>query len=259
MKSFKIYNLFLVLLYTFITSCNTENVYRNNKGEKAAIISFIFDDLNTSDTLVKNIFDEFDLKPSFAILSNRLNSKSASIYKSYNDQGISVLSHSVSHPRMNDSLTQKDVINLELKQSKEAIEKHGIKVSGFVTPFSYMHPNFLELLESYYAYAFTNNSKGKYDKTVSKYKLSRYGIESNISRLDHTINSIKSRIDSAIVKKELLVLYGHELPSRYKDDKGQTRVNSNDLRHILNYLKQKQRNKECFVLTTDAAILEYYK
>ncbi len=199
------------------------------------------------------------MKPSFALVSSKLDSTSAIIYKSYYDQGISILSHSVSHPKMNDPLINEDTVDFELKSSKQNIEKYGINTSGFVTPYSLMHPKFLKLLEKYYTYSFTNNSKDKFDKTVNKHALSRYGIESNISTSDHSIDKIKSRIDSAIKNGELLVFYGHALPSRYKDDLGNARVNSDDLRRILSYLKGKTDNKECKVLTSDLAISAYYK
>lgn len=229
------------------------------KPEKA-IISFIFDDLNTSDAQVKSIFDEFGFKPSFALTTNKLNAKTAVLYKSYADQGISILSHSQTHPKMNNSSNiDKETVLIELKGSKEQINGFGIPVHGFVTPNSYMRPDFLPLLDSVYDYAFTNNHKDSYDISVDKHHLARYGIESNISTSDHSIEKIKSRIDQAITNKELLVFYGHALPSNYLDDHGKPRVNTKDLRAILKYLKLKGINGECLVLTSDLAIQEYYR
>lgn len=251
--------LILLFLYIFITNCASQKELLKDESETKAVFSFIFDDLNTSDTLIKNLFDEYNFKPSFALISSKLDSTSAVIYKSYYNEGISILSHSISHPRMNDSLFKEETIDYELKFSKQDIEKYGINVSGFVTPYSKMHPKFLKLLENYYEYSFTNNSKNRYDKTINKYSLSRYGIKSNISKLDHSIDIIKRRIDAAIENEELLVFYGHKLPSGYKDNLGNARVNSNDLRRILLYLKEKTENKECKVLTSDLAISEYYK
>ena len=112
------------------------------KPEKA-IISFIFDDLNTSDAQVKSIFDEFGFKPSFALTTNKLNAKTAVLYKFYADQGISILSHSQTHPKMNNSSDiDKETVLIELKGSKEQINGFGIPVHGFVTPNSYMRPDF---------------------------------------------------------------------------------------------------------------------
>ena len=78
-----------------------------------------------------------------------------------------------------------------------------------------MHPDFLMLLDAVYDYSFTNNHNERYNSTVGKHHLSRYGIESNINTMDHSIEKIKARIDQAITNRELLVFYGHALPSNY--------------------------------------------
>ena len=254
----KIYYHVLLLLVVGIYAniFNTTDVTIENQ----AVISFIFDDLNTSDSEVKSIFDEFGFKPSFALTTNKLNAKTAPLYKSYANEGISILSHSQTHPKMNNaSDIDKETVLMELRVSKEQINSYGIPVRGFVTPNSYMRPDFLMLLDSVYDYAFTNNHNDNYDNSVSKHHLARYGIESNISTSDHTIEKIKSRIDQAISNKELLVFYGHALPSNYLDDHGKPRVNAQDLRAILKYLKSKVINGECLVLTCDSAIQEYYR
>lgn len=250
----------LLFLLFLIGSNAGQPTIKEVTGAKQAVFSFIFDDLNTTDADVKAIFDEFGFQPSFAITTNKLNSKTAPLYKSYAEEGISILSHSHTHPKMNNaSVVDKETILLELKSSKERIESYGIAVHGFVTPNSYMRPEFLSLLGTTYDYAFTNNHNDLYDTSVDKQHLARYGIESNIATSDHSIEKIMSRIDQAIKNKELLVFYGHALPSRYLDDLGKPRVTANDLRAILSYIKSKWDNSECLVLTSDLAVEAYYK
>ncbi|MCK0147234.1 polysaccharide deacetylase family protein [Arenibacter sp. F26102] len=250
----------LLLLFLLIGSNTIQPTFKKVTVAKQAVFSFIFDDLNTTDSLVKSIFDEFGLQPSFAITTNKLNSKTALLYKSYAEEGISILSHSHTHPKMNNSSSlDREAVLMELKDSKERIESYGIPVHGFVTPMSYMRPEFLSLLHTEYDYAFTNNHNDLYDTSVDKQHLARFGIESNISTSDHSIEKIMSRIDQAIKNKELLVLYGHALPSNYLDDLGNSRVIANDLRAILRYLKSKSDNNECLVLSSDLAIEAYYK
>ena len=250
----------LLLLFLLIVFHGCTPIKKTIEKPKLAIISFVFDDLNTTDSVVKSIFDAFNFKPSFALTTNRLSSRTASLYKSYSDEGISILSHSHSHIKMQDPASvNKDTLLHEIKVSKQILESYGIPVLGFVTPNSYMHPDFLPLLKSDYTYAFTNNNDDNYDNSVQKHQLSRYGIESNISKSDHNIDTIKARIDQAIVNKELLVLYGHALPSNYLDDFDKPRVNENDLRAILTYLKTRSSNHECLVLTSDLAIQAYYR
>ena len=248
---------YYVILAHGLCSCTSATV---KTEPRQAIISFIFDDLNSSDSVVKIIFDEYGFKPSFALTANRLNSETAPLYKSYSDEGISILSHSYSHIRMtnSDKITKGSILS-ELVNSKEIIESYGIPVYGFVTPYSFMHPDFLNQLDSIYAYAFTNNNNGFYNHFVHKHHLSRYGIEANISTHNHNIDSIKSRIDKAIENNELLVFYGHSMPSNYKEDFDKPRINCNDLKAILTYLKEKSDYRKCRILTSDDAILEYYE
>jgi len=229
------------------------------QSSNQAIFSFVFDDLNTTDAHVKDIFDEFKFQPSFALQSNKLNASTAPLYQSYSKEGISILSHSHTHLRMQDTAqTTEQMVRTELDHSKEIIESYGIPVKGFVTPYSKMHPAFVHLLDSLYAYAFTTNSHDLFDRSVDKLHLSRYGIEGNISTVDHNISNIKERIETAIQKKELLVFYGHAMPSTYLDDSGESRVNAHDLRAILQYLKVRVDKNECQVLPSDRAIALYY-
>jgi peptidoglycan/xylan/chitin deacetylase (PgdA/CDA1 family) len=254
----KIYSLLLILFLIGFYSGQT--ALKKVKVTRQPVFSFIFDDLNATDSVVKSIFDEFGFQPSFAITTNKLNSKTAPIYKSFSQEGISILSHSHTHPKMNNSSNiDNETILMELEGSKQIIKSYGITVDGFVTPNSYMRPEFLSLLDAEYDYAFTNNHNDSYNISVDKQNLSRYGIESNISTADHSIKKIKSRIDLAIKNKELLFLYGHSLPSTYLDDCVKPRVTANDLRAILSYLKAKTDNNECLVLTSDEAIKAFYK
>lgn len=253
MKSY----LALVLL---LSVCNISCIGNQRMPSSApAVISFVFDDLNTSDADVKSIFDEFKFKPSFAIQTNKLNASTAPLYQAYHKEGISILSHSHTHLKMQDPTVSEEEVHSELEDSKEIIESYGIPVAGFVTPYSKMHPAFLPLLDSIYTYAYTTNSDGLFDRSVNKLHLSRYGMEGNISTLDHGIDKITQRIDRAIAKKELLVLYGHSLPSTYLDDHGQPRVNATDLRAILAYLREKVDKGHCMVLTSDDAVTSYYQ
>ncbi len=249
-----------LLIMVILSSCagNKKNI-KPEKAEDKAILSFVFDDLNISDIDIKSIFDEYGFKPSFALTANKIDSSSISLYKSFYNEGISILSHSCSHPKMNstETITKNEILK-ELINSKKIIESFDIEVRGFVTPYSFMHSDLLPLLDTIYDYAFTNNNNHSYNKSVKKHHLSRYGIESNISTIDHNIDEIKTRIDTAISNKELLVFYGHKIPSSYLDDNGNTRVTKDDLRKILFYIKEKVDSGECILLPSDLAITKYY-
>ncbi|MCB0688926.1 MAG: polysaccharide deacetylase family protein [Saprospiraceae bacterium] len=238
----------------------TQSIPLVQSSDPQCIISFIFDDLNASDSVVKQIFDEYGFQPSFALTTNKLNHQNVRLYKTFSDEGISILAHSHSHPKMNVyDETLKDSIRKEIEISKRIITDFGIPVFGFVTPSSQMDQQYLPLLDSIYDYAFTNNNNAVFDRSVEKHHLARYGIEANISKEDHSLSTIIERIDLAIEKKELLVLYGHTLPSRYLDDQGSPRVNASDLQALLGYIQQKAASRQCRVLTADKAIAFYYR
>jgi peptidoglycan/xylan/chitin deacetylase (PgdA/CDA1 family) len=254
-KNKTFYSIITILCVFTCCSINEELI----ENDKKAVISFIFDDLNTSDIEVKLIFDEFGFKPSFALVGNRINDTTIKLYKQFYEDSISILAHSFSHPRMNDfgSITKNEVYE-ELITSKNIIEKHGIKVKGFVTPSSELHSNFISIVDTIFDYSFTQKTS-KFNKTVKLSYLSRFGIESNISKDDHNIYKITNKIDSAIKNNELLVLYGHQIPSTYSDVNGKSLVSKQDLRKILSYLKLKVDSGQCLVLPSDLAIENYFK
>lgn len=224
-----------------------------------AIISIIFDDTYESDKRVKELFDLFKLKPSFAIYTARLSEKNVHQYVDWYNEGCSILAHSMSHPKMSNSAEiTSAVIESEMRDSKMIIEKYGINVNGWVTPSSKLDSIFLPVLEKYFEYGFTNLSGGKFDSSVSPYKMSRYSIESNVDPNDHNIDAIVERINVAIENKELLILYGHAIPSKYKDNYGNSRVTEADLNNILKFIKEKVEDGKCHFLSCDEAIRQYY-
>lgn len=237
---------------------NASKPYFNSRRKPT--FAFIWDDLNASDSLVYDIFREYGFLPSFALKTGNLNSTNAEEYKQYYLRGCSILAHSVTHPIMSNSGTITSAqVETEMADSKAAIESYGMKVSGWVTPSSALHVDFLPLMEKYFGYGFTLLNAGYYNETVDPIKMNRYGIESNIDLEDHNINTIKARIDTAISNNELLVFYGHKLPSTYLDNYGQPRVNETDLRNILSYLRTNVDAGLCQVLSCDEAVYQYYK
>lgn len=220
--------------------------------------AFIFDDLNLSDTLVFNIFREYGFLPSFAIQTSRLNSVNAEKYKDFYLNGCSILAHSVTHPVMSNSATITiEEVDSEMKNSKKTIEDYGMMVSGWVTPGSSLHVDFLPLIDKNFGYGFTGLNAGLYNHTLNPKKMNRYGLESEMA--GHNSTSVRARIDTAITNNELLVFYGHELPSTYLNGDGTPYITEADLRYLLDYLKVKSDDNLCEVLSCDEAVTQYYK
>ena len=120
-----------------------------------------------------------------------------------------------------------------------------------------MKDEFLPILEKYHGYGFTTQNAGKFDATVDPIKMARYGIEAAVN--NHDISPVKSRIDKAIEKNELLFIYSHKLPSTYTNEDGSPKITVDVMRQILAYVRNKVDNGECLCLSADEAVYQYYK
>ena len=244
-----------------VSPLSIQNISGNKpyyNSRRKPTFAFIWDDLNTTDELVFSIFQEYGFLPSFALISNNLNANNAPEYQNYYMKGCTILAHSISHPAMYNTatITYEEVDN-QMKTSKKIIESYGIRVSGWVTPQSSLHLDFFQLMVKNFGYGFTGLNGGLFNSTVDPLKLSRYGIESAMANHDHT--TIINRIDSAISNNELVVFYGHKLPSTYMNGDSTPYVTEDDLRFVLSYLKTKTEDNLCQVLSCDEAIYQYYK
>jgi|GEM_PF-2930029 len=226
------------------------------RSKQKPTFAFIFDDLNATDKAVYKLFREFNFLPSFALKTGNLNASNADEYRDYYLNGCSILAHSVTHPVMSNTSISAENVDREMVDSKNAIESFGMKVSGWVTPSSVLHDSFLPLMEKNFGYGFTNKNAGVYNSTLEPIKMGRYGLESGMS--NHNIEQVKLRVDSAIEKSELLVFYGHKLPSTYLNQDGTPYMTENDLRELLTYLKELSDDGQCLVLSCDEAVESYY-
>lgn len=237
---------------------NISGVKPYYNSRRKPTFAFIWDDLNTTDALVFSIFQEYGFLPSFALISNNLNANNATEYQNYYMKGCTILAHSISHPSMSNpaTITYEEVDN-QMKTSKKIIESYGMRVSGWVTPQSSLDISFFPLMVKNFGYGFTGLNGGLFNSTVDPLKMSRYGIESAMA--NHNRTTIINRIDSAIANNELVVFYGHRLPSTYLNGDSTPYVTEDDLRFVLDYLKTKTDENLCQVLSCDEAIYQYYK
>jgi len=237
---------------------NISGVKPYYNSRRKPTFAFIWDDLNPTDALVFSVFQEYGFLPSFALISNSLNAGNAPEYQNYYMKGCTILAHSISHPSMSNpaTITYEEVDN-QMKTSKKIIESYGMRVSGWVTPQSSLHSDFFPLMVKNFGYGFTGLNGGLFNSTVDPLKMSRYGIESAMANHDHT--TIINRIDSAIANNELVVFYGHRLPSTYLNADTTPYVTEDDLRFVLDYLKTKTDDNLCQVLSADEAVYQYYK
>lgn len=245
---------------TAISSSTVNVLSRRFFSRRRPTISFQFDDTTDTDDLVYQIFQERGLLPSFAIRTDRLTPARQSRYKSFFDAGCTILAHSVNHPPMNDTSISASDVEFQMKESKLALENLGIDVSGWVTPNSILHESFTDLAIKYFGYAVTKHLSTSpdytFDETNDPIRLSRFSMEQD----GQTLNDLKTRVDTAITNNELLIFYGHSLPSTYTDTStGTSSLTQADLEGLLDYLVDKVEDGECLVLPSDQAVSHYYK
>lgn len=242
------------------TTLNFAGAKNYFNSRRKPTFAFVWDDLLDSDGLVYSIFQEYGFTPTFALKTENLNDDNAAVYQDFYSKGCSILAHSVSHPVMSDpgTITAAEV-EAEMADSKKAIEQYGIKVSGWATPSSVLDSSFFDLMVKYFGYGFTALNAGLFDNTVDPLKMNRYGLESNIDDDTHSWSVVEQRIDDAITNTELVVFYGHQIPSWYDDIYGEPLINETDLRNLLSYLRAKVDAGLCQVLSCDEAIYQYYK
>ena len=233
--------------------------YSSNKkvvnNTKKAIFSFIWDDLQDSDLLVYNIFQEFGYVPNYAPTTNIFNSSVAPLYVDLYQKGCSILAHSVTHPYMSDTTLTNAQVNAQMVDSKKTIESYGIRVSGWVTPSSVLNPIYYPQIDKNFGYGFTNFS-GNFNETVNPLRLSRIGLEDAMA--GHNLANVIAIIDDAIASNKMITFYGHHLPSTYLNPDTTPYLTETDLRDILTYLKTKTDENLCQVLSTDEAVKVYY-
>lgn len=223
---------------------------------RKAIFSFIFDDLNPSDLLVYSIFKEYNLRPSFALLTSRLNYGSTVNYQNMYMEGASILSHGVTGSNN----------EAAMKGGRKDLEDRGFVISGWVTNGSVLDPAMLPILKRYYGYGFTMPPLDKgdlpatgFDNSVEPCEMARIGLEV-WNRDEVNQAALKSLIDHAITNGLLINFYAHKLPSTFLNSDGVTSsFTEADLRGILAYVRGKMDDGFCEVLGTDDAVYQYYK
>ena len=224
---------------------------------RKATFAIVFDDKAKSDELVYSLCQEYGFLPSYALNTTNFTAEQAYRYINLWKKGCTMLSHSVTHPVMNNSANITALaVEAEMANSKKTIESFGIPISGWVTPSSDLHADFTALVKKYYGYAFTGQNAGKFDATVNPWQMNRYGMEANAA--GGNIAVVLARIQTAITNGELLVLYGHQMPSAYLNGDTTSYLSVADFRQVLAALRAAEDAGSSITLPCDEAVRLYY-
>ncbi|WP_257657699.1 polysaccharide deacetylase family protein [Parapedobacter lycopersici] len=225
------------------------------QGEKRkATFAFIFDDGLASDANVVSKFDSIGWRVGFALITNNVTESDKTRYLGYQRKGYEILSHSKSHVRFDNSTTLSPTqARNDMRGSLDSLRKWGFNTTGWVTPFSQMKPDFVEILKDYYQYGFTtffgvvnppneDNSYHTFDQELRG--LWRVSIESSSE------SDVISAIDACIEAGGFMVFYAHTYPS--------TTIPQAKLTAITNHLKSYVDNSQADILTPSQALRKYY-
>ena len=172
------------------------------------IVTIVSDDGNIEDfTRLKSLFDRKGIKATFAVRvdgqeNNASNMMSYSQLKQLQDEGHEIASHTYNHTKL--TTVSKEVIEYQLKKSKELLEAHEIVCDGIYYPNGVYNDDVLEAARKYYNYggATWTNKNGVDLKTnyspIDLYCFTRtsYGNMENSFNGDKAIADFESSLSS---------------------------------------------------------------
>ena len=223
---------------------------------RKATINFTFDDGLSQDSQLVTIFDNHGARCGFALIGWVMQSYNLPWYYNLYQRGYSILCHSNNGEAMGTETNYTEAqLLVKMRDPLVELETVGMKISGWVTPSSYLKPAYLPTLGKFYNYGFTRYL-GTWDGTGTPYDtISNSGLElKRVHVATTTIENLKSAVDTAIEHDGLLSFYGHG----YELDEGGG-LDPAKLEELIEYIKSKERQKLCHLYAPDEAMLYYFR
>ena len=199
-------------------------------------INFTFDDSTSQDSDIKKVFDEFNVKCGFAIIT------ASERYRNFHDEGFELLAHGIG--AFSAETITEDTVRTAMQKGKSVVESLGVECHGWVTPSSQLKSNFQPIVCDYFDYGYTiykgNDTTGQtIPKTAKSYQLWRIHIAT-------LLKDYQRIIDEAVSENGALAVYGHgfEIGNLWTLDQ---------LRTLLSYCKGKTE-----VLTPSESFLKLF-
>ena len=162
-------------------------------------INFTFDDSTSQDSDIKKVFDEFNVKCGFAIIT------ASERYRNFHNEGFELLAHGIGAFSA-DTITE-DAVRTAMQKGKSVVESLGVECHGWVTPSSQLKSNFQPVVCDYFDYGYTiykgNDTTGQtIPKTAKSYQLWRIHIAT-------LLKDYQRIIGEAVSENGALAVYGH--------------------------------------------------
>lgn len=209
---------------------------------------------------ILSLFERYGLRVGIALkCESTISNSSLSFdiwerYKEWQNRGHDIINHgqrSQTYGGSSPTITTIDAAKASIYDCELALQKHGLVCNGWCSPNSVFNPDFIPILKSIYAYAFTYTESGKENtRDADPIFLDRYGIESR------TIAQIESFIDSSISNGKFLVLYCH--PNNLHKETTYPNFTLENLETIIQYCIAKRDSFAACVMNADDAVRAYF-
>jgi len=193
-----------------------------------ALVTFIFDDANSSiyDNAMP-VFKKFDYPACIAVPSGyyfsptlkdiikRLLPSQRKIslkrLKDLQDEGWEIMSHTQSHPRLTEVVS--DIVEKELSTSYSQLTQAGFKLRQFVSPYSVFPERYLNLIEKWYEAHYGNYRDRDIDlpATLTNNSNSNPYLLQRINFQNIELETICKWLDYIVENDAWLVLYEHHI------------------------------------------------
>jgi len=170
---------------------------------KEGLITFVFDDGNTTDyTVMKPIFDKNKVPACCAVVTNEIGENLTwEQLEEMEKDGWEIMSHSKTHPKLS-QLPEEEIIN-ELVDSRVTLIAKGFNVENFVYPSHLYNPTVKRIASQFYRSA-RGGSQG-----LNAEPLDMFALSSVIINYESSLGVCKTLIDNAIKEKRWLIFYLH--------------------------------------------------
>lgn len=198
----------LVLAVSWALGASTALATPPKPAAGVPLLTFIFDDGNETDySVARGIFEAEGAVACSAVVTDRVDQPGflkAGQLVELQEQGWEILSHTVSHPRLNELTDER--LEFELSQSRARLEALGVSVKNLVYPMNMNNDRVRTVARRYY-----RSSRGGTNQlntgTTDPYWLKSF-------RIAPTLEQMKPLVDQAHAERRWLIIYLHNIDVR---------------------------------------------
>ncbi len=182
--------------------------------------------------------------------SNPIYMKWLELHHVVDHYGWEVAAHSMSHPLLENQ--SPELIELEVRGSKEALEAQGFQPVGFAVPYGSYNNHTLAIIHKYFQY---HRSFWSVHDPLSKNELLD-SLELSVKRVENktTVEEMQSWVDQAVREAKTLILVFHNIDPVEQPAKDRWGYNVEDFRTIADYVANLRNHGKLEVMTVQESL-----